>query len=460
MESTFDVEKLRASAKEYIWPTFGKDPSFFDGPGSIVVSAEGPYVTDVEGNRYIDSGACAAAATLGYNHPHVVDAMEKQLSAIVQNPSGWPASIPQIQLAEKIASVSPGDLKYTLFSNNGTDANETAIKVARAYWRLKGQPTKYKVIGRDRAYHGMSLTTLAAGGNTLRRKQNEPLPAGFSHISPPYCYRCKYPSDHPDCSERYTEELRYAIEREDPSTVAAYLSEQTISGGGILPPPPGYMKRIRDICDEYDILMISDEVVTGFGRTGYWFESEKHEVVPDMIAMAKGITGGHSPLAGTHVRAEVAQAFFGDWDNFLQHGYTYGGMAVSCAAGVAAMEFVEETGLMAEVPRRGAILEEGLRRIQEGSSIVGDVRGHGMLYGVELVKDLDTKEVWDDHKREEVARTLVATGKQHGVMFMPMTWLGTLVLMITPPLNIGESETGSILDALETSIKEVERVHM
>ncbi|MBI4199348.1 MAG: aspartate aminotransferase family protein [Chloroflexi bacterium] len=457
MNEKLDAQKLTESAKQFLWGTFGKDPSYFDTPGSIVVSAQGPYVTDIHGVRYIDSQGSAGSAILGFNHPHVLEAMVRQLSAVAQNPSGWPASVPQVQLAEKIASLSPGSLKYTIFACNGTDANETAIKIARKYYKLQGKSGKYKVIGRYRNYHGMSLATLAAGGVVQRRKDYEPLPPGFTHIATPYCYRCRYPADHPQCAGRYADELRQAIEFEDPSSIACYLGEQTVFGGGVLPPPPDYMRRIREICDEHDILLIADEVVTGFGRTGAWFESAKYGIVPDIITLAKAITSGHAPLSATHVKEEIARAFFGGGDRLFQHGFTFGGMPVACAAGLATLEFIEETGLLATVPEKSARFVRELERIQERSPLVGDVRSHGMLFGVELVRDKETKEVWPLPEREGIAKAIVAEGKRHGVLLAPYTLHGTLIVVLAPPLTIEDTELEAIASALEAALREAEK---
>lgn len=458
MTANVDANALRKKAQEFLWPPMGKSPTHYGNPGSIVVAAEGPYITDVDGVRYIDSAASMGAATLGYNHPHVMEAMARQMSDLVQNPTGWPANVPQAELAEKIASHTPGSLKYTIFACNGTDANETAIKMARQYYKLQGKGTKHKVVGRYRNYHGMSLATLAAGGVIPRRAPFEPLPTGFLHISPPYCYRCKYPAEHPQCADFYADELRQVLEFEDPSTVACYIGEQTVAGGGVLTPPPEYMGRIRQICDENDILLIVDEVVTGFGRTGTWFECQQYDYVPDIIAMAKGITSGHAPLAATHVREEIAQAFFAGPDSAFQHAYTFGGMAVSCAAAVATMEFIEETDLLAKIPQKSAAFQQELERIMEKSPVVGDVRSHGMLFGMELVKNKETKEVWDASERDELARIIAATGQKHGVIMLPQTrGLGTLVIYLAPPLNIGDGELETIANAVEASVREVER---
>ena len=451
-----DAVALKEAAKAFLWPTFGKDPSFFDTTASIITSGRGSMITDVDGGQYLDACSCAFAATLGYNHPHVIEAMAREMSNLVQNPSGWPASVPQVRLAEKIAALSPEPLKYTIFACNGTDANETAIKIARQYHKLRGKGSKFKVIGRHYNYHGMSLTTLAAGAVTPRRRYFEPLPAGFFHIFPPYSYRNKYGNNYEASAAQYANELRQVIEFEDPSTVACYIGEQTITARGVLPPPMGYMPLIREICDEYDVLLIVDEVVTGIGRTGAWLECQKYDYVPDMVTLAKGITAGHAPLSATHVREEIAEAFFGSENRFLQHGYTYGGMAVSCAAGLATIQFIEETGLLATVEARNATIHQELVRIAQNCAVVGDVRSHGMLFGLELVRDKASKDVWPAPELAKLGKTIAATGKRHGVLLGAYEYEGNMVLVLAPPLNVGDGELEAMLEAIEAALKAVE----
>ena len=450
------ASSLRETAKSFLWPTFGKDPSFFDSAASIITSGRGSMITDVDGGQYLDASSSAFASTLGFNHPHVIEAMVKEMSNLVQNPSGWPASVPQVQLAEKLASLSPGSLRYTIFACNGTDANETAIKIARQYHKMRGDGSKYKVIGRKYNYHGMSLTTLAAGAVTPRRKYFEPLPGGFYHISPPYSYRNKYGDDYEASAEGYANELRELIELEDPSTVACYIGEQTVTARGVLPPPMGYMPRIREICDEYGVLLIVDEVVTGIGRTGAWLECSKYDYEPDIVTMAKGITAGHAPLSATHVKGEIAGAFFGADERFLQHGYTYGGMAVSCAAGLATIGFIEKTGLLATVESRNAEIAGRLEPLAANSPIIGDLRSHGMLFGLELVKDKVTKEVWPGAELGAIGKKIAAVGKGLGVMLASYEYEGKMVLVLAPPLNVADGELDAMITALEAAVKAVE----
>lgn len=450
-----DADRIRALAKAHLWGAFAKDPSSYDATASILARAQGCWVEDIHGNRYLDSLAGNTAITLGYSHPVVVEAMARQLPALSQNATYVPASVNQVLLAEKIASLSPGDLTYTIFSNNGTDANETAIKIARQYWKNQGQPGKFKIIGRDRAFHGSSISVLAAGGFIPRRKQMEPLPPGFAHIATPYYYRSKYPGAVAEASARYADELRQAIEFEDPATVAACLIEQTANSAGVLPPHPDYVRAIRSICDEFGVLMIVDEVVTGFGRTGTWLECLQYGIVPDIVTLAKGITGGHAPLAATHVRKPIAEAFFGSPDRHFNHGYTFGGMAVSCAAALATIAFIEETHLLDTVTRRGAQVTARLQALQQRSPVAGDVRSHGLWAGIELVQDKRTKANWSDPQRTQIAQQVLALGKERGVLLAPFNQYGSLFIALAPPFVISDSELDQLLTAIEAALAAV-----
>jgi putrescine aminotransferase len=373
-------------------------------------------------------------------------------------PSMFAPTPPLILLAEKLASISPGNMKYTIFGSNGTDANETAFKIARNYWKLKGQVGKYKVISLIRGYHGMGLGTGSASGHTFRRTPFEPLAAGFVHINAPFCYRCPYDMSHPDCGLQCAQELRRAIAFEHPSTVACFIAEPTIGGGGCIPSPPGYMKIIREICDENDVLMISDEVITGFGRSGKWFDSDKNGVVPDMITMGKGISAGCGPLAGVHVGPELYEPFIGK--SALQHGYTYGGMGYLAAAGLAGIEYIEKNNLLARVQELESKIRRAMGTIQNDSSIAGDVRVNGTMAAMELVKDRQTKESFpaDEPYQGNLAVSQLAAqvGMRNGVLLTCSPWYGN-ILMYLLPLNVKDEELDMIFGASAEAVKEVEK---
>ena len=448
------VDRLVSTAKEYLWPAFARDASFFDLPLSLIKSGEGRYVTDSFGNRLLETMSCGAAASLGFNLPELVEAVFDQIKKIINTtPNLFAPTEPVVWLAEKLASISPGSLKYTIFSSNGSDANETALKIARHYWKIMGKGTKYKVIHRYPGdYHGMSMSALSASGHVVRRVPFEPLMAGFVAIHAPNCYRCPYNLTCPECNLLCAQELRKVVEFEDPSTVACFIIESTNTGLGIIPPPPGYMKMVRDICDEYEILLIADEVITGFARSGFWFECEKHGIVPDMLAVGKNLSWGCGPLAGTHVKSEIAGVFTGK--NTLQHGYTFGGTGYLAAAGLAGINYVEEHNLLARALEIGDKMSRQLGAIKDKSAVVGDVRVNGALVGVELVKDKTTKEIFAD--RIAVTNLVTKVGRDNGVLFSCSPWYGNVILLLVA-LTMTDEELGLVFNALDKAVAEVEK---
>ena len=448
------ADKLVSIAKEYLWPAFARDASFFGGPVSIVSSGEGRHFTDIFGDRYLDTNSCGGAVPLGFNLPELMEAVVAQMKKIMNTtPSMFVPTEPLVLLAERIASLSPGNLKYTIFSSNGSDANEAALKIARHYWKIMGKGDKYKVIHRYPGdYHGMGLGTASASGHSFRRAPFEPLMTGFVTFHAPYCYRCPYRMTYPECGVYCAEEFRQVVEFEDPSTIACFIGEGTNTGLGIVPPPPGYMKKIRQICDEYEILMIVDEVITGFGKTGFWFECEKEGFVPDMIAMGKGISWGCGPLAGTHVKDNIAEVFTGK--NTFQHGYTFGGMGYLAAAGLAGIEYVEKHNLLARVREIGEIMSRELGAIKDKSKVIGDVRVNGVLAGVEFVKNKKTKERFAD--RAAVAELVVKVGRENGVQLSCSTWYGdTIILMVQ--LTMTDEELNMVFNAINKAAAAVEK---
>ena len=448
------ADRLVSIAKEYLWPTFARDASFFGRPVSIVSSGEGRHFTDIFGNRYLETNSCGGAVPLGFNLPELMQAVTAQMKKIMNTtPSMFVPTEPLVLLAEKIASLSPGNLKYTIFSSNGSDANEAALKIARHYWKIMGKGGKFKVIHRYPGdYHGMGLGTASASGHTFRRAPFEPLMAGFVAFHAPYCYRCPCGMTYPECGVYCAEEFRQIVEFEDPSTIACFIGEGTNTGLGIVPPPPGYMKKIRQICDEYEILMIADEVITGFGKTGFWFECEKEGFVPDMIAMGKGISWGCGPLAGTHVKDNITEVFTGK--DALQHGYTFGGMGYLAAAGLAGIEYVEKHNLLARVKEIGKIMSRELGTIKDKSKVIGDVRVNGVLAGVELVKHKKTKEMFAD--RAAVAELVVKVGQENGVQLPCSTWYGDIIILMVQ-LTMTDEELNMVFNAIDKAAAAVEK---
>jgi adenosylmethionine-8-amino-7-oxononanoate aminotransferase len=452
-----EAEKLVEIAKEYMWPTFARDSSYWGRPLSIIESAEGRHVVDIFGNRLIESNGCGGAAPLGFNLSELMDAVIAQLKKInTTTPQFFSPCVPVPLLAQRIAEIGPEGMKYTIFSSNGTDANEAALKIARQYWKIVGKSTKYKTLHRFPGdYHGTSLGTASASGHPFRRKAFEPLPGGFVAFPAPNCYRCHWELAYPQCKLRCAEELKRVIEFEDPSTIALFITEITNTGWGNVLSPPGYAKRVREICDQYEILMSVDEVITGFGKTGWWFECQKEGIVPDMIAMGKGIAWGCGPLAGTHVKNEIYEVFTGK--DALEHGYTFGSMGYLAAAGLAGIEYVEKHKLLDRVKEIGRVMAKELTAIKDQSKVVGDVRVNGILGAVEFVKNRKTKEVFTD--RAAVAATVRQAGFENGVFLGCSTWYGDLINLMLP-YTITDDELAQVFKAIKAAVFAVEKEHL
>jgi len=445
-----DKKQLQQMGKDSMWLGFGRDSSFFDRDASIAVSGDGCWITDIDGHRFLDSSACLGAAVLGYNNPKVIKALVEQAQILCSNASGQPATIPSIQLAHKVATLGMGEKSKLFYALSGSGAVDTALKIARQYWKIAGKSGKYKTITRWGGYHGATLTGTAASGIPSRRKGFEPLSEAFIHIEPPYCYRCPWVLTYPQCGIECANEFRRTVEREDPSTIACYLGELTLGAGGIIPPPPEYPKLIRQICTENNILMIVDEVITGFGRTGTWFEWQQCGMVPDMVIMAKGISGGYVPVSAVQVKPEIADVFKGP--NVFMHGYTLGSFPLGCAVGLAVIEVMEEMNILAEVNRKGKLIKALLEKLKDSSPIVGDVRGKGLALTIELVKDKKTRAELPD--LGAVRQLVSSVGRKNGVFLAMSPYSGSF--MFLTPLVINEEEIGILIKAVAAAVKEVE----
>src|SRR5579863_1280678 len=355
-------------------------------PPLEVASAEGCYVFDSEGRRYLDGMAGLFCVNVGYGRQEIVDAVTAQMTQLAYYPltqSHGPAA----RLAARLAAMLPEGIGRVFFSNSGSEAVETALKMARQYSRRAhpGQ-NRYKIIARHRAYHGFTMGALSATGQTPRRQAFEPLVPGFLHVAPPDHYRCSWCSAQPGCTLACADEFERVIRMEGPETVAAVIAEPVIGGGGIFPAPEGYLERTRAICDRYGVLLILDEVVTGFGRTGTLFGFEHSGIRPDILTFAKGLTSANLPLGATVASEQVFASFQGDADSSkFVNVSTFGGHPSSCAAALANIEILIRERLWENSATVGAYLLEQLRAIH--SPWIGEVRGRGLLIGMELVSD-------------------------------------------------------------------------
>ncbi len=377
----------------------------------IMAKADGVYYWDVHGKRYLDALSGIYVVAVGHNNRRIIDAIRRQLDTLTFSPPMHGTNPVAVQLANLLAELAPspptplprgergrGEGWAVKFQCGGAEVTEAAIKLARQYHKLTGNPGKYKVISRYLSWHGSTLGSLSASGLKARKTVNEPLAPGFLHVFPPTCYRCPFGKSYPDCGVTCATLINDVIEMEDPATVAAVMVEPIGHTGGIIDPPDEYLPLLREFCDRHNILLIFDEIITGIGRTGQMFAAETFGVVPDVLCVGKGLGGGYAPLSAMLCRRPLADAFWGpaaENPGFVE-GHTFEGNPVSCAAGIAVLQEIVERDLCGNARAQGERLRAGFRRLADKYGVIGDIRGKGLLQGIEFVRDPATKERFPD----------------------------------------------------------------
>ncbi len=423
----------------------------------VVARGDGPYIIDSEGKRYLDASGGAAVSCLGHSHPAVIQAIKDQLDRIPYAHTSFFTNEPMEQLADMLVESAPQGLNRVYFLSGGSEAMEAALKLARQYFLEIGEPQRRHFIARRQSYHGNTLGALAVGGNQWRRRKFEPLLFESHHISPCYSYRGRAENEsEEDYGLRVANELEAKIEELGPYCILAFVAETVVGAtAGAVPPVPGYFKRIREICDRYNILLILDEVMCGMGRTGTLFACEQEEVRPDMIAVAKGLGAGYQPVAALLVSGKIYDAIR-DGSGFFQHGHTYMGHPTACAAALAVQRAVREENLLDNVRRQGQRLANALQARFGNHPHIGDIRGRGLLLGLELVADRLSKEPFDPEVH--LFANIKHRAMDRGLMCYPMSGtidgrLGTHVLL-APPFIINEGHVDEIMDKLAPAIDE------
>ncbi|HOV05520.1 MAG TPA: aspartate aminotransferase family protein, partial [Kaistiaceae bacterium] len=386
----------------------------------IAVAGDGPFIIDAEGKRYLDACGGAAVSCLGHSNRAVLDAVKTQLDRIAYAHTSFFTSEPAEALAMKLASLAPGDISRVYFVSGGSEATESAIKLARQYFLETGEPERRHVIARWQSYHGNTLGALAAGGNRWRRTQFEPyLAPAMHHIAPCHYWRWGEAGESEEAyGRRVADELEARILELGPQSVAAFIAEPVVGATmGAVPAVPGYFKRIREICDRYGVLLILDEVMCGMGRTGTLFACEQDGIAPDILCIAKGLGAGIQPIGAMLCTDRIHDAIAAG-SGFFQHGHTYLGHPTACAAGMAVIGEIEERGLLDNVRVMGARLQSGLEQAFGQHPNVGDIRGRGLFRGIELVADRDTKAPLDPADKVNVKLKKAAMAE--GLMVYPM----------------------------------------
>ncbi|MEY2404979.1 MAG: hypothetical protein QOD38_2530 [Acidimicrobiaceae bacterium] len=413
----FDDSDLQAKAKRHLWLHFARMGAYADpGGGSvpIFVRGEGVHLFDDKGKRYLDGLSGLFTVQVGHGRADIAAAGARQGEQLAYYPI-WSAAHPAaIELAARLAALAPGDLNRVFFTSGGSEAVESAWKLARAYFRAVGQPLRHKVIARTLAYHGTTMGALSITGLPAIKAPFEPLVPGTQHVANTNRFRSAFAEEVTADDDRFSaacaEVIEQAIVGAGPETVAAVYLEPVQNTGGCLPPPPGYFARVREICDRYGVLLVSDEVICAFGRLGTMFAAEKYEFLPDMLTFAKGVTSGYSPLGGVIVRDFLAEPFVGPSAGAASfpHGITFGGHPVSCAVASANLDVFEREDLLSHVQASAGELRRHLESLRD-LPIVGDVRGDGYFLAIELVKDPEDHSVrFTPAERERLIRGTVA----------------------------------------------------
>lgn len=424
---------------------------------TVMVRGEGCYVWDRAGRRYLDGLAGLFTVQVGHGRRELAEAASQQAATLAFFPVWSYGTEPALALAERLTAMAPGDLDRVFFTTGGSEAVDTAWKLARQYFKAVGQPDRTKVISRDLAYHGTTMGALSITGLPAIKEPFEPLVPGAVKVRHTNPFRSGHDNDEEwarICAEAIDERIR----AEGPETVAAVYLEPVQNTGGTIPPPPGYFQRVREICDHHGVLLVSDEVICAFGRLGHWFGSDRFDYRPDMITFAKGVTSGYSPLGGVLVSERLAAPFVEAASTFL-HGITFGGHPVSCAVALANLDLMEHDDVLGNVRRNSAGFAERLEGLRD-LPIVGDVRGDGYLRSVELVRDPDTLETFTD---EECAWLL------KGFISHRLFELGLMcrsddrsdpMILLSPPLVAGATELDLIESVLRTVLGEAwDRLH-
>ena len=443
------AKDYRQVDKAHVWHPLFQHQRLEETPLTVYESAHGTTVVDADGREYLDAYSALWNVNVGYGRQEIADAVYEQIQKLPYYPHSQ-INVPATMLAEQLAACLPGDLNHVYFCNSGSEANETAIKIARQYGRqtYPGE-NRYKIISRYRGYHGFTYGAMSATGQARRRKAFEPLVPGFPHAHPPYCYRCPLGLDPSSCNIACADEIERIIQWEGPETVIGVIAEPIIGGGGVIVPPDEYFPKLRQICDDYGLLLILDEVITGFGRTGKMFACEHWDVQPDIITLAKGLTSGYLPLGACVASTAVFNTFLGEADENKEFAQvcTYGGHPVACAAGVANLKILQDERLWENSEKVGAHLLAKLETLRD-FPIVGDVRGKGLMIAVEFVQ------ADGSHLETAATNRIIGQLRDFDTGGIIVGKIGHAVdepeniIYIAPPLILTEAEADKIFETL------------
>ena len=443
---TTDADSIR-----YLWTHKTQDHPFLADEDLVIDRGEGVWVWTERGKKLMDGFAGLAVVNVGHGRREIAEAVAEQTVRLAYYPTTRQFSNrPAAELAAELASLTPGDLRYTMFAVSGSEANERSMQIARHYWLARGKSDKHKVISLQGGYHGATAGTFAICGLPHMAEAYKPLQVpGFVKVAPPHPYRDRGAGTDAELVARRAGELRQAILREGPDTVSAVILEPVLSSAGFIIPPLGWLRAVRQVCDELDVLMIADEVITGFGRTGRWFAVEHEDVIPDLMSVAKGITSGYVPLSASIARQRLADAFPDGVTQENVHPNTYAAHPVACAAALANLRIMKQDGLVENAEKMGARLLDGLRDALAKSPIVGEVRGRGLMACVDFVAPDGSGRPLDAAR---VATLDEKTWERGAIVYARGT-----VLRLAPPLCITSDEVDQLVAVVADSVAELAR---
>jgi adenosylmethionine-8-amino-7-oxononanoate aminotransferase len=445
-------------AARHLWMHFTRMSAYADAPVPVIVRGEGAYIYDRDGRRYLDGLAGLFVVQAGHGRQELADAAAKQAAELAYFPLWSYAHPAAIELADRLAALAPGDLNRIFFTTGGSEAVESAWKLARSYFKRVGKPGKYKVISRHIAYHGTSMGALSITGLPGIKADFEPLVPSGIRVPNTNLYRAPAGTAGPDGTDAEAfgrwaaDRIEEAILFEGPDTVAAVFLEPVQNSGGCFPPPPGYFHRVREICDAYDVLLVSDEVICAFGRLGEYFGATRYGYQPDIITCAKGMTSGYVPLGAMIASDRLAEPFLHK-ENWFAHGVTFGGHPVASAVALANLDLFAREDLPGHVRRNRDTFRSYLERLLD-LPIVGDVRGDGYFYGIELVKDKATKETFDDAESERLLRGFLSKALFDNGLYCRADDRGDPVVQLAPPLICDETHFAEMEQILRSVLSE------
>lgn len=448
--------ELQQKAKDHLWMHFARQSVLEEHGAPIIVKGDGHHIWDSHGRKYFDGLSGLFVVNAGHGRRRLAEVAARQAEELAFFPLWSYAHPAAIELADRLADYAPGDLNRVFFTTGGGEAVETAFKLAKYYWKLQGRPTKHKVISRYVAYHGTPQGALAITGIPAMKEMFEPVTPGGFRVPNTNFYRATEMGFPGGTEEEFglwaANRIEEMINFEGPETVAAVFLEPVQNSGGCFPPPKGYFQRVREICDRYDVLLVADEVITGFGRIGDMFASTTYDIRPDMITCAKGMTSGYSPIGACIVSDRLYEPFRHGTTAFY-HGYTFGGHPVSSAVALENLAIFEEEGLTDHVKQNSPLFRAALERLTD-LPIVGDVRGAGYFFGIELVKDKATKETFDEDESERLLRGFLSKALFDAGLYCRADDRGDPVVQLAPPLTIGPAEFDEIEGILRSVLTE------